>query len=240
MSKVDIKNISGQVLTFATFRDIAIDEVILLADDAVLGSEITGIIKESKLNTFQAYIWDEKIEIIEDDIPLNDKDLAIALFNDEIVLTEKFDETTILRANSLVTQPITDELEGTIVGFEHIIEGRGVNIVNGEIIGEKTATYKYDLELNLDVVKGFGSIIESWFEFEHPIHGWLPYTNSGKKKDFDKQSEGYVSYSGVLNLIAGIKFRLKIRNTANKTDVQLLADTLANGVGVVSAGITVH
>jgi hypothetical protein len=240
MSKVDIKNVSGQILTFATFRDVQIDEVILIADDASLGSEITGIIKESKLNTFQAYIFDEKIQVLEDDIPLTDKEQAIVLFNDEIVLSEKFDETTILRANSLVTQSITDESEGTIVVFENLIEERGVTLLNGEITGNKTATYKYDLELNLDVTKGYGGILETWFEFQHPVYGWIPYINSGKMNDFDKQSEGDVGYSGVLNLIAGIKFRLKIRNTANKTDIRLLATTLTNGVGVVSAGITVH
>ena len=53
MSKVDIKNISGGDLSFITFRTIVNNEVLLLADDAQLGSEITGIIKESPLNTFQ-------------------------------------------------------------------------------------------------------------------------------------------------------------------------------------------
>lgn len=240
MSKVDIKNISGQVLTFATFRDIEVDEVILIADETTLGNEITGIIKESKLNTFQSYIYEGKIQVLENDIVLTDKEQAIILFNSEIVLTETFDETTILRANSLVTQSITDESEGTVIKFENVIEKRGVTLVNGEITGNKTATYKYDLELNIDVVKGFAGVIESWFEFKHPTYGWLTYTNSGKKKDFDKQSEGYVCYSGVLNLIAGIKFRLKVRNSSNKFDVQLKYDTLTNGVGVASTGITVH
>jgi len=241
MSKVDIKNISGGDLTFITFRNIADNEVLLLADDATLGSEITGILKEAPLNTFQSYIYDGKIEVLENDTPIANTEEAIKLFNDEIELSKTFDDTTILRANSLVTQAVDNAAAGTIVQFEHIIESRGVSISNGEIIGEKTATFVYDLELNIDVVKGFSGVIETWFEYYHPVlASWQPYVNSGKRKDFDRMSEGYIAYSGVLNLIAGVKFRLKIRTTTNNLDVKLLAETLDNGVGVVSAGITVH
>jgi hypothetical protein len=241
MSKVDIKNISGGVLSFTTFRDIANNEILLMADDATLGSDITGIIKESPLNTFQAYIYEGKIEVIEDDTPITDVVDAVNLFNAEIVLASNFDQTTILRANSLVTQAVDNAAAGTIVQFEHIIESRGVTISNGEIIGQKTATFVYDLELNIDVVQGFSGVIETWFEYYHPLlASWQPYVNSGKRKDFSRMSEGYVAYSGVLNLIAGVKFRLKIRTTTNNLDVKLLAEALDNGVGVVSAGITVH
>jgi hypothetical protein len=240
MSKVDIKNINGGVLTFPTFRDIQIDEIILIANETVLGPEIEEINKEFPLNTFDVCLYDGRLKLLVDDTEVPEGNQSVKIFDEELQLTENLEKTTILRANSLITQPITDELDGTIVTFENVIENHGVSVLNGEITGEKTATYKYDLELNLDVIKGFGGVIESWFEFEHPSYGWLLYTNSGKKKDFDKQSEGYLGYSGVLNLIAGIKFRLKVRCGTNKTDVKLLAETLTNGVGVVSAGITVH
>jgi len=236
MSKVDLKNISGGVLKFFVLKGgqegegMANNEVLLVANDAQLGPEIEDIRSEASLNTIQSFIYEGKIQILENDVPLPigdeiEKNAAIKLFNDEIEIVDTFIDVPILRANSLVTQDISNSDVGTIVKWENIRETRKITVdpSTGNITSEVNASFSYNISLNLDVTSGWSGSIQAWFEVK------------------GRMNEGHVIYSGVLNLISGVKFRMKIRSS--QIGARLLKesfDSQSQTVDVPSALITVH
>jgi len=253
MSKVDLKNISGGVLKFFVLKGgqegegMANNEVLLVANDAQLGPEIEDIRSEASLNTIQSFIYEGKIQILENDVPLPigdeiEKNAAIKLFNDEIEIVDTFIDVPILRANSLVTQDISNSDVGTIVKWENIRETRKITVdpSTGNITSEVNASFSYNISLNLDVTSGWSGSIQAWFEVK--VGGnWVLYPNSGWNRDFGRMNEGHVIYSGVLNLISGVKFRMKIRSS--QIGARLLKesfDSQSQTVDVPSALITVH
>jgi len=237
MAKLSIKNISGNTISFNILPDLLDEEEFVAIENANLGPEFENILKEWGLNTIQLLAYDGDLEILLNDNPLSPDQSTFNLVQEYLDYGEVVLNKPLIWADSVQDQIINSTIDGDVVVFETVIDSNFMDIVNGEITAQKKGIYIYDMTLNLDVVGGFSSILENWWEYYDGTN-WVPYPLSAKKKDFSTISEGYINYHGFIKADEDAKFRHKIRATG--AGAMLKADTVANGTVVVSASITIN
>lgn len=140
------------------------------------------------------------------------------------------------RGNSLVSQSVGSVVNGTITLAENQLFANKVSYSGGELTFLETGTFSIFIELHLDVTSGQNAIIETWIEYDLG-GGFIPYPESGRFLKFGVRTEGVISYKSDLEIVQGVKFRLKAR--AKSGSIDLISSVLDNGVASPSTLVSI-
>ena len=143
--------------------------------------------------------------------------------------------SSIYRAVSRVTQPISGASDGTIVAFEVEKEAEHITQATGVVTVDLSNKYILTARLSMDV-QNFSGAVETWVEYFNGTT-WEFLDDSGQIKELDRYNEGAIYYTTGMTLLAGAQLRLKVRSSSSNLSLQ--STTLANGVVSPSVAISI-